>query len=218
MARNNYAVFGLGSFGTKLALELTRAGNEVLACDISQLRVDEVRDKVTDVVIADVTHEDTIRELDVKKFDAVILGMSSFFEKQILALTFLKQNGARRILVKATSDIQAKILYRLGADEVIQPDLDVAERLSRRLSLSNISDVFEFKGSAIAEVVVPEALAGKSLKELDLRAKYEITVLLLRKPDSVEELPPGPKTVLEKGDRLTVFGNQKSIVELFKEK
>ena len=218
MARNNYAVFGLGSFGTKLALELSKAGNEVLVCDISHSRAEEIRDKVTDVVIADVTNEDTIKELDVKKFDAVILGMSSFFDKQILALTFLKQNGARRILVKATSDIQAKILYRLGADEVIQPDLDVAERLSRRLSLSNISDIFEFKGSAIAEVVVPEALSGKNLKDLNLRAKYEITVLLLCKPGSVEELTPGPKTVLEKGDRLTVFGNQKSIIELFKEK
>lgn len=218
MARNNYAVFGLGSFGTKLALELSKAGNEVLVCDIAQLRVEEVRDKVTEAVIADVTHEDTVKELDVRKFDAVILGMSSFFEKQILALTLLKQNGARRILVKATSDIQEKILYRLGADEVIQPDQDVAERLSRRLSLSNISDVFEFKGSAIAEVVVPEALAEKSLKELDLRAKYQITVLLLRKPDSVEELHPGPKTVLAKGDRLTVFGSQQAIVDLFKEK
>ncbi len=218
MARNSYAVLGLGSFGTKLALELMHSGNTVLVCDIVQHRVEEIRDKVTEAVIADVTSEDTIRELSVRKFDAVILGMSSFFEKQILALTLLKQEGAKRVLVKATSDIQEKILYRLGADEVIQPDQDVAERLSRRLSLANIRDVFEFKGSAIAEVAVPSSIAGKSLKELDLRAKYQITVLLLRKPDSVEELQPGPETVLEKDDKLTVFGSQQSILELFKEK
>ena len=218
MARNNYAVLGLGSFGTKLALELSEAGNNVLVCDISRQRIDEIRDKIAEVIIADVTHEDTIKELNVRKFDAVIVGMSNFFERQVLALSLLKQEGARRILVKATNDMQEKILYRLGADEVIQPDQDVAERLSRRLSLVNISDIFDFKGSAIADVVVPENLADKSLKELNLRATYNITVLLLRKPDSTEELQPGPETVLERGDSLTVFGDRQAIIDLFKEK
>ncbi len=218
MAKHSYAVFGIGSFGSKLARELSRAGNSVLVCDISAPRIEELRDEVTDVVIADVTHEETIHELNVGKFDAVILGMSSFFEKQILALTLLKQEGARRILVKATSDIQERILYRLGADEVIQPDLDVAHQLSRRLSLANISDIFEFKSSAIAEVSVPEKLAGKSLKELNLRGRYAITVLLLQKAGDSGESQPGPDSVLERGDILTVFGKQQSIIDLFKEK
>ncbi len=218
MTKKSYAIFGLGSFGTKLARELSRAGNSVLVCDISAPRVEDLRDEVTNVVIADVTHEETIHELNVGKFDAVILGMSSFLEKQILALTLLKQEGARRILAKATSDIQERILYRLGADEVIQPDLDVAHSLSRRLSLVNITDFFEFKGSAIAEVRVPATLAGKSLQELNLRGKYAVTVLVLQKAGSSEELQPGPDTVLACGDVLTVFGNQKSIIELFKEK
>ena len=121
MARNSYAIFGLGSFGSKLALELSKAGNTVLACDINPQRVDEMRDKVTQAVIADVSSEETVRELNVAKFDAVILGMSSYFEKQILALTLIKQEGVRRVLAKANTSIQEKILYRLGADEVIQP-------------------------------------------------------------------------------------------------
>ena len=78
--------------------------------------------------------------------------------------------------------------------------------------------MFEFKGSAIAEVIVPGHLGGKTLKELDLRGKHDVTVLLMRKPGSTEELPTGPATLLERGDQLTVFGNQQSIVELFKEK
>ena len=85
------------------------------------------------------------------KFDAVILGMSSYFEDQVLALTLLKQEGAKKVIVKSGSPIQERILYRLGADEVIQVDLDVATRLARRLSLANIADIFEFKGSAIAD-------------------------------------------------------------------
>ncbi|MBP5531086.1 MAG: TrkA family potassium uptake protein [Lentisphaeria bacterium] len=142
--------------------------------------------------------------------------MSSFFEKQVLALTLLKQEGAKRVLAKAVSDIQERILYRLGADEVIQPEKDVASRLARRLSIANISDIVDFKGSAIAEVQVPGSLSGKTLRELDLRNRYNITVLLIRNPESSEETPPTPDLVLEKGDTLTVFGGREEIVKLFK--
>ena len=218
MARNSYAVFGMGSFGSKLAVALTRAGNTVLVCDSNPQRIEDIRDKVTDAVIGDVSNEDVIKELNVSKFDAVIIGMSSYFENQVLALTLLKQEGARKVLVKSNSIIQERILYRLGADEVIQPELDVAQRLSRRLSLSNISDIFEFKGSAIADVTVPEHLSGKPLSELDLRNRYNITVLLMRKPGGVDEHAIGPATVLEQGDQLTVFGNQEAIIDLFKER
>ena len=217
MSKNNYAIFGLGSFGTKLAVELTRVGHNVLVCDISQLRVDDICDKVAEAVVADVSNPDAVRELDVGKFDAVILGMSSHFEKQVLALTLLKQEGARRILAKANSDIQEQVLYRLGADEVIQPDQTAAERIARRLALVNISDFFEYKGYAIAEVVVPGALAGSTLRTLDLRNRFQITVLLLRRAESSEEIAPGPDIVLDKGDQMTVFGSREAILDLFKE-
>jgi len=216
MGKNSYAIFGLGSFGSKLAVELSKTGNNVLVCDINPTRVDEYCDKVSEAVVLDASSADAIRELDVSKFDAVILGMSSHFEKQVLALTLLKQEGAKRILVKANTDIQERILYRLGADEVIQPEQDVAERLSRRLSLVSISDLFEFKGFAIAEVVVPGSLSGSTLRELDLSKRYHITVLLLRKAGSAEETAPGPDVILDKGDQMTVFGTQSAIIELFR--
>ena len=217
MSRNYFAVFGLGVFGTRLAEELSRNGNHVTVVDLDRDRVNEIRDKVTEAVIGDISSEEVIREMDVKKFSAVILAMSSHFEAQLLALTLLKQEGVRRVLAKANTNIQEKILFRLGADEVIKPEQDVANRLSRRLSLSNISDMFDFKGSAIAEVIVPGHLGGKTLKDLDLRNKHQVTVLLLRKPGSTEEIPTGPATLLERGDQLTVFGNQQSIINLFKE-
>ena len=218
MRTNHYAVFGMGSFGAKLAVELSRAGNTVLIVDVDHQRVDDLRDKVTEAVIADVSNEEVIRELGVSKFDAVILGMSSHFEDQVLALTLLKQEGARRVIAKATTAIQERILFRLGADEVIQPEQDVAERLARRLTLDNISDLFDFKGSAIAEVRVPEHLAGRSLRQLDLRNRYNVTVLLIGKPGGDAETISDPDEVLEAGDQLTVFGSEKSILELFREK
>ena len=218
MRKNHYAVFGMGSFGAKLAVELSRAGNTVLIVDVDRQRVDDLRDKVTEAVIADVSNEEVIRELGVSKFDAVILGMSSHFEDQVLALTLLKQEGARRVIAKATTAIQERILFRLGADEVIQPEQDVAERLARRLTLDNISDLFDFKGSAIAEVRVPAQLAGRSLRQLDLRNRYNVTVLLIGKPGGDAETISDPDEVLEAGDQLTVFGSEKSILELFREK
>ena len=218
MARNHYAVLGLGSFGAKLAVALARAGNTVLVVDIDQQRVDDLRDKVTEAIIADVSNEEVVRELNVRKFDAVILGMSSHFEDQVLALTLLKQEGVRKVIVKANTTIQERILFRLGADEVFQPEQDVAERLARRLTMDNITDLFEFKGSAIAEVSVPEQLSGQSLRQLDLRNRFNVTVLLMRKPGGSAETVMTPDTLLEKGDQLTVFGSQKSIIELFKEK
>ena len=216
MAKNSYAVFGMGVFGTKLALTLASSGNTVLICDRNAARIEELKDKVSDAVIADVTNEEVIRELNVSKFDAVILGMSSYFENQVLALTLLKQAGAKKVFIKSTSLIQEKILYRLGADEVIQPELDVADRLSRRLSLANISDIFEFKGSAIADVIVPESIADIPLRDLNLRGKYNITILLKYTPDGLNVCAIGPDTVLKAGDQLTVFGDQKSIIELFR--
>ena len=217
MKKSTYAVFGLGAFGSCLAVELSRAGNDVVAIDLDSDRVNELRDEVAEAIVADVSNEEVIRELNVKKFDAVILGMSSHFEAQVLTLTLLRQEGAKRVIAKAGSRIQERILYRLGADEIILPEQDVAERLSRRLSLDNISDFFIFKGQAIAEVIVPEKLAGKSLRELALRNRYNITVLTIGHGGGSPETVFDPDTVLEIGDQLTVFGTQKSIIELFKD-
>ena len=218
MAKNSYAVFGMGSFGSKLALALAKEGHAVLVCDRNAAKVEEMRDKVTDAVIGDVSQEETIKELNVSKFDAVIVGMSSYFEDQVLTLTLLKQEGAKKVIVKSGSLLQERILYRLGADEVIQVDQDVAARLARRLSLVNIADIFEFKGSAIADVTIPENLAGIPLKELNLRNKYNITILVIRDASGVNDRAIGPDTKLEKDDQVTVFGDQKSIIELFKGK
>ena len=217
MSRKSYAIFGLGSFGTRLAQDLAQSGHMVLACDINPQRVEQLRDTVAAAVIADVSNPDALRELDIAKFDAVILSMSSFFEKQILALTLLKTEGAKKVLAKAVSDIQEKILYRLGADEVIQVEQDVAERLAKRLTLSNLTDFIEFRGEAIAEVVVPERMYGRTLKELNLRQKGFVTVLLVHKAGRPGHDTPGPDSCLEAGDRLTVFGNQQAIVDIFQE-
>jgi trk system potassium uptake protein TrkA len=206
---------GLGTFGTRLALELSQAGHSVVAIDRSKNIVNDIKDKVTEAVIADVTNPDTVKEIDVQKFDAVILGMSSHFEDLILALTLVKQEGAKKIIAKANTDLQKRILLRLGADEVIQPEQAIAERLSKRLSMSNISDMFSFKGSTIAEVKVPASLSGKTIRELDIRQKYNISLLLIKKPGKDVENIWNPDMILDEGDELTIIGEEKSIISVF---
>ena len=211
-----YAVFGAGSFGSKVAVELSEAGHHVVVVDCDRDAVTAIQEKVTEALVADVSNPDVIRELDVKKFDAVIMGMSSHFEDLILALTLIKGEGARKIYAKANSDIQERILLRLGADHVIQPDKDVAERLCTRLSMSKVSDMFEFKGSFIAEVGVPDKMLNKTIRSLDMRNKYNITILLVKKPGQEMTTVWDPNMVLQQDDRLVVIGSEKAIVEVFK--
>lgn len=214
--KGSYAVFGLGGFGARLADELSGNGCDVVAVDIDSDLVMTIKDSVTKALTADVTNPDVIKELGVKKFDGVILCMSNHFEAQILALNFLKQEGAGKVIVKTNNPVQKRILLRLGADEVIEPEQDVAERLARKLSMDNIRDMFEFKGSFIADVVVPETMGGRSIKELDLRNKFNITVLLIKKPGSGIETVWNPDIILNTGDQLTVIGQEKAIMSVFK--
>ena len=213
--KNTFAIMGLGTFGSKLAMELSQAGHSVVAIDRSKAIINDMKDKVTEAVIADITNPDTIKEIDVQKFDAVILGMSSHFEDLILALTLVKQEGAKKIIAKANTDLQKRILLRLGADEVIQPEQAIAERLAKRLSMSNISDMFTFKGSTIAEVKVPPSLSGKSIRELDIRQKYNISLLLIKKPGKEIENIWNPDMILDEGDELTIIGEEKNIIKVF---
>ena len=215
-SRNCFAVFGLGAFGRHLAQELHELHNHVTVVDIDRDRVNELRDEVDEAIIADASSEEVICEMDVKKFTAVILGMSSHFEAQLLALTYLKNEGVKKVYAKAGSDIQQKILSRLGADEIIQPEQDAAKRLAEQLTLDNIFDLVEFKGFAIAEVSVPPEMVGKTLRQLDLRNQYNINVLLIRKSDGGQESNWTPDTKLEEGDKLMVFGDEQSILAKFR--
>ncbi len=215
--KKNFAIIGLSIFGTTVATELREAGHNVVVVDINHEKINNIRDKVTDAIIADVTDQDVIRELDVKKFDTIVLCIGDNFEAAIFALALLKQEGAEMVIAQAKTALQKQILFKLGADEVVQPDRDMAERLSKRISMSNISDMFDFKGSTIADLKVKEEFDGKSLRQLDLRRHFNITVLLIRKPGKDPEPVWDPDMILRHGDEITVIGKEDDILRAFKE-
>ena len=124
--------------------------------------------------------------------------------------------GRVREISQPDHEMRFQILQGLRGSGCESPEQDVAERLARKLSMDNIRDMFEFKGSFIADVVVPETMGGRSIKELDLRNKFNITVLLIKKPGSGIETVWNPDIILNTGDQLTVIGQEKAIMNVFK--
>ncbi len=209
------AVIGLGTFGYEVATQLHVAGHYVLAVDAKSEIINQIKDKVTIAVQADVTDEDVLKKLDIGKFNKVILGMSNSLETLILTVTFLKKLKTKCIIVKANTAIQKEILLKVGADEVIQPEVAMAKMLVRRISYPYVLEslTVDSKNSLI-EISVPEKFSGKSLRDLDLRNKYGIIVVLKSEKDRYR-IVTNPETILFQGEKIFVAGEEEKILTLF---
>jgi trk system potassium uptake protein TrkA len=212
---NNFAVLGLGTFGARMTEKLCSFGHNVLAIDVDPDKVNSFKNRVTESLIADVSNANVLKGIDIKRFDSIILSLGDDFEDLVMAITHLKQEGANNVVAKANTELQKNILMRIGADEVIMPERDVALRLAKRLSLSNISNIFELKGYILADVNVPKTMNGKSIVELDLRNRHNLIILLVKKPNSEPEFIVDPKMKLFVGDELAVIGKEKNIIKVF---
>ncbi len=214
--KKEIVVIGLGVFGHEIAICLERRGNSVLAVDISPEEIDAIKDHVTAAVVADITDEDALLELDIAKFDMVILGLGENFEELVLGTTYLKKMGARHIIARATTEIQQEILVRIGADEVILPEKQSAAHLAARISVPNIMEYLELdKDINLTEIHVDQKLAGKTLVELNLRQKHHITALVLKRNGHQPKIISSPDTTLMIDDCLVVFGRQDDIERYF---
>jgi trk system potassium uptake protein len=210
------AVIGLGVFGYEVAVRLQEEGKNVLAMDTNEEIVHRIRDQVTGAIIASVVDEEMLAELAPAKFDTIILGLSSNFENMILGITYLKRLGAKRIIAKANSETQQEILLKIGADEVILPEKQAGHRLAERLARPNIADVLAIDEQIhLAEIKVPHRFAGKSLRELELRRKYNITALILKRNGDKPKVITDPDLRLKEGDNVVVLGDPRDIVSTF---
>ncbi len=208
-------VIGLGIFGYEIAKKLTELGNNVLALDNKPSKINDIKDEVTEAIIGDATNPEVLKELNIKDFDVIILGMGSKLENLILCLTYLKKLGAKKIIAKANSLIQAEILEKIGADEIILPEKEIAEKLAHKLSNPNITELLSLdENLKLIEVKVPEKLTGKTLRELDLRKRFNITALMIKKNSKIR-LITDPELKFEKGDEIIVAGNIENIQKAF---
>ena len=209
-----FVVVGLGRLGISMVATLDSLGHEVLAIDKREDVVQSLADDLPNVhlVAADATDEDAVRGLNVEGFDAaaVMIG-ENHIEAGILATATLKEVGVPRIVARATGGIHARVLERVGADRVIQPEREIGEQLARTMASPVLLDYVDLgEDEALIEARVPSAWLDKALSDLDLSQKMGLTVLALKPQNGPGSLPHGD-TVLRDGDVLVVGGSRKDL-------
>ncbi len=214
-----FGVIGLGRFGMRVAEGLYENGAEVIAIDADPAHVDEVKADVTTAVAMDATQKDGLRALALNELDAVVVAIGRDTEASILVTALLNELGCRRIIARAGSDLHADILRRIGATQVVYPEDDIAAGLVRSLTSPRVIDLVELEGEIdFALVEIPDAFVGKSLRELELRARYNLTVVALRTVDPETNEPrvvlPGPDDTLQAGDRMYVVGSDEALTRI----
>lgn len=176
-----YVVIGLGNFGFNTAISLMKKGNEVLVIDSNEKRVEKIKDLVTEAIIADAKEKSILQEFITVNTDAVIVNLGDTIESSALVTSYLKELGVKHIIVKVVEEIHGTILKKLGAIEIVNPEKDSAIRLSERLTSPNLIEHIPLAPEySIVEIVVPDKFTGKSLKELQLRNKYNLEVIAVK--------------------------------------
>jgi trk system potassium uptake protein TrkA len=212
MTTRQFAVLGLGSFGQQVARRLAANGAEVLAVDVDGDLVDEAKDVVGRAVIADATDDRALAELGLETVDAVLVCLGSI-ESSVLAVLHLKELKVRRIVAMASSPDHMKILSTLGADRVVYPEEDAAERLANSLSWGNVLDYVPLSpGYSILEAAAPETMLGKPLKESALGSRFGIQIIAVKElvPDKFNLAPRG-EFVVKESDILILLGRDEDL-------
>jgi trk system potassium uptake protein len=204
--QEEFAVIGLGRFGSSLARSLEEHGHTVMAIDVNPALVQNIADEVTHAAALDSTNEEALQAIDITSFETVIVAIGADFEANLITTVTLKQLGVRRVICKTQTNRQRDILLRVGADRVVQPEQNSARRLADELSAPALLESFTLSQNfSIAELVLPRSLAWQSLAQSNMRNKYHLTVLLIKRGDEVY-VSPTADTILQQDDLLVVFG------------
>lgn len=211
----NILLIGLGRFGKHIAMQLNEMGHEIMAVDINEERVNKILPFVTNAQIGDSTDASFLESLGIGNFDICFVTIGGSFQNSLETTSLLKELGARLVISRAERDVQEKFLLRNGADRVVYPEKQVAKWASIRYADDHILDYMEVDAShAIFEVEVPDEWLGRSVGELDIRRKYNINILAVKKEREVS-VTISVDTVLEADSTLLVLGDYKAIQKFF---
>lgn len=214
MAKKEFVVFGLGRFGKSVALTLADSGCEVLVVDSDEDAIQEMADFVTYAVKADVTDIDVLSTLGISNFDGAIVGIGSDLEASVMVTILTKELGIPYVLAKAKTDLHAKILKKVGADAVVFPEKETGVRIAHNLLLGNFFDAVELSSTySMMELDTPDEWDGKNMIELDLRARYKINVIGIKRKNDLDINPAADKK-LKKDDVLIVIGENEMLDKL----
>ena len=213
--KKNFLVIGMGRFGEHLSLHLAKLGNDVMIVDQNEEIINRLAGFVTCAQAGDCKNEEVLRSLSVNEFDMCFVCIGSDFQSSLEITSLLKELGAKRVVSKATTRIQEKFLLRNGADEVVYPEKDLAQKLAVQYSGNNIFDYYRISGDlAVFEIAVPGGWIGKSIVEIDVRKKHDVNVLAVKRDGGVSLA--GPELSFAKGDHLLVLGTGERINKLTK--
>lgn len=207
-------VIGLGRFGTHLALKLMELGNEVMIIDKDEDTVSKLASHVTRALVGDCLEEGVLESLGVSNFDLCFVCISDDFQSSLEITSMLKELGAHTVISKTNRDIHAKFLLKIGADHVIYPERDMAQRAAFKYSAKNAFDYIELTPEyAIFEVEVPTKWIGKTLRELDVRSRHNINVIGRKTGQTVIPVTSADH-ILVAGEHIVVAGSKKDLLEL----
>ncbi|MBR2550520.1 MAG: TrkA family potassium uptake protein [Clostridiales bacterium] len=204
-------VIGIGRFGYHLIDQLSKAGDEILAVDSSEERIEPILGMVTSSLIGDTTNESFVRSLGVENFDVCFVAIGDDFQASLETTSLLKECGARYVVARASRSVHEKFLLRNGADAVVFPEKQLAEWAAIRWCSGRVIDYLDYPGDfSIFEIEVPKSWIGKSLAELSIRNKLHLNVLSIRR-DSKQIVEFPADFIFETGDTVTIFGADKDI-------
>lgn len=207
----SYVVIGLGRFGQTLARQLCMLGAEVLAMDTSSDLVQQVADEVTHAVVGDAQDKDVLRSLGVRDFDCAIVAIGSDLAASVLTVMNLQELEVPYIICKAHDETHSRVLKKLGVDKVVIPEQENAARLARSLNSHNVLDYIELSEDyGILELPAPKSWVGKTLKELNVRAKLGVNIIAVESGEKTNVSPSADYRILE-GDIMVVLGDNYSL-------
>lgn len=206
-----FVVVGLGRFGSSLAETLAEKDFDVLAIDIDEEIVQNMSSIVTHAVEADATDEEALKTLGVRNFDVAVVSIGDDIHSNILATLILKELGVPYVVVKAQNKLHGKILKKVGADRVVYPERDMGTRIAHNLISSNVLDYIEFaKDYSIVEIIATPNMVGNSLADLELRTRFGVNVMAIKRGKELNVTPGANDRILE-GDVLVVMGKNKDL-------
>ena len=211
-----FVVIGLGRFGTAVATELCELGHEVLAIDAHEESVQQIAERVTHAVTGDARDPAVLRALGVRNYDCAIVAVGDDVGNSALITLNLKEIGVKRVICKAQSHVHRKVLEKIGADRVVFPEHEMGVKLAQGLSSSNVLNFIELSEDfGIVELEIPKSWQRQSIRDLDVRAKYHVNIIAVRKgSNGLLDVSPGGDYVLEARDAVVTLGRNEDINRL----
>jgi len=214
--KKQFLIIGLGRFGASVSRTLAKAGHTVIGIDQSEDRIQRVAAEINDAIKCDATDAEILESLGIRDFEAIIVAIGEkYIQNSILVTLILKEKGAKKIIAKAGTQTQGRVLSKVGADTIVYPEKDMGERVAKNLISSNVLDFLEVGSEiSIIEVIAPHIMIGNNLTELNLRHKHGITIISIKNNKNEIKSPPDITYRFQPDDIVTLIGENRQLKKL----